>query len=58
MYHCNMYIFVIFPNGPFILMMANYNRYVVNVQYQFGKKAVLIGAGLFSMQTKLTDEAA
>ena len=39
-------------------MMANYNQYVVNVQDQFGEEAVLMGAGLFPLQTKLTDEAA
>ena len=35
-----------------------YNRNVVNTQFEISEKAVLMGAGLFSLQTKLTNEAA
>ena len=53
--------------------MVNYNRSAVNIhcyefvniqyefvniQYQFDEEGVMMGAGLFSPQMKLTDEAA
>ena len=50
-------IFVIFPKGPFIPMIVNCNRNIVDIQYEFGEEVVLMGAGLFSLQTKLSDEA-
>ena len=49
------YVFVVFPNGPFILMMVNYNQNIVSIQYKFGEEVVLMGAGLFLLQTKLRD---
>ena len=38
-------------------MIVNCNRNIVDIQYEFGEEVVLMGAGLFSLQTKLSDEA-
>ena len=38
-------------------MIVNLNRYVVNVHDKPGEGAVLMGAALFSLQSKLVDDA-
>ena len=49
---CLSIIFCHFPNGPFMLMMGSYIRNVVNILFEMGEEAVLMGAGLFSLQAK------
>ena len=48
------YVFVTFPNGPFILMRVKCKRSIVNRHYEFGEEAVLKRAGQCSLQTRLT----
>ena len=45
---------VLFTSSPFIMMVFNFNRYGVTIQYEFGKEAVRSANGCFPCKWKLS----